>query len=194
MAYLTDDEFGELFTSFEHTAFRLEARESYAGVGYEVEPFTRWLAGEKVKWDTEDRWMSNVRAARLAGKRFARVRVVSEPWSEYTRYALWSCLDNLQAGEEIRYMPRTQASEIGIPAAEPGYDYWLFDSKLLVLLRYDDSNTPLPSEVVDLPAAIVEHNYWRDAAWHHAAPVAEFIQRAGERIEPPKTPESPDPL
>lgn len=185
MPRLTDDEFGELFTSFEHTAFRLETRESYAGVGYEVEPFTRWLAGKKVKWDTEGRWMSNVRAARLAGKRFERVRVVSEPWSEYTRYALWSCLDNLQAGEDIRYMSRTQASEVGLPAEEPGYDYWLFDSKLLVLLHYDASNAPLPAEVVDSPEVIVEHNYWRDTAWHYALRRDEYVHQVGERVQPP---------
>lgn len=41
MVYLTAEEFGKLVTTFEHTAFRLETRDSYAGVSYEVEPFER---------------------------------------------------------------------------------------------------------------------------------------------------------
>jgi hypothetical protein len=113
--------------------------------------------------------------------------VISEPWTAYSRYALWECLDNLSAGEDIRYMSRGRALGIGLPVALPGYGYWLFDSRLLVLLHYDESNAPVPAEILDDPAAVVTHNYWRDAAWHHALPRDEYVRMVGDTVAPPRT-------
>jgi Family of unknown function (DUF6879) len=111
--------------------------------------------------------------------------VVSEPWSDYSRYALWECLENIEAGEDIRYLSRQRAEVIGLPAKLPGYDYWLFDSRLLIRMHFDDAtNDTLRDEIVDDPATIVQHNYWRDAAWHHALPRDEYVREAGEPVEP----------
>ncbi len=110
---------------------------------------------------------------------------LSEPWSDYSRYALWECLDNLAAGEDIRYVSRERAMAVGLPVALPGYDYWLFDSRRLVRLHYDEADDLLHSEVMDDPAAIVQHNYWRNAAWHYALPRDEYVQQVGEPVEPP---------
>jgi hypothetical protein len=185
MTFLTNEEFDKLFTTFEHTAFRLETRDSYVGVSYEVEPFERWLVGERVEWGPDDPWTRLVQAAKAAGKRFERVRAISEPWSDYSRYALWECLDNLAAGEDIRYMSRERTMAIGLPVTLPGYDYWLFDSRLLVRLHYNEANDHVHSEVVDDSAAIVQHNYWRDAAWHYALQRDEYVRQVGEPVEPP---------
>src|SRR5216684_2663013 len=123
---LTWEEFDQFFMTFEHTAFRLEPRESYAGVVYGVPAFERWMACELVPPDTRRPWYQNVQRQTESGKRFTRVRVVSEPWSDYTRYALWSGLANIEVGEDIRYLPRSQAEGLELPVALPGYDYWLF--------------------------------------------------------------------
>ncbi|MGB8963180.1 MAG: DUF6879 family protein [Pseudonocardiaceae bacterium] len=32
----------------------------------------------------------------------------------------------------------------------------------------------LGGEVITDPATIVQHNYWRDVAWHHAVPRNKF--------------------
>jgi hypothetical protein len=186
MASLSDEEFDELFTTFEHTAFRLESRDSYAGVVYGVPAFERWMAGELVPPDTRRPWYRNVHKQTASGKRFTRVRVVSEPWSDYTQYALWSVPANIEAGEDIRYLPRSQAQDLGLPIALPGYDYWLFDSRLVVVLRFDDNtNDILSHEVIDDPAAVIQHNYWRDAAWHYAIQCDEYVRQVGEPVEPP---------
>ena len=46
------------------------------------------------------------------------------------------------------------------------------------------AHPPLPGEVVDDPAAIIQHNYWRDAA-HYALARDEYVRQFGEPVEPP---------
>ena len=35
-------------------------------------------------------------------------------------------------------------------------------------MHFDDEDRFLGGELIEDPAVIVEHNYWRDAAWHRA--------------------------
>jgi hypothetical protein len=35
-------------------------------------------------------------------------------------------------------------------------------------MHFDDDENFRGGEVIEDPAVIVEHNYWRDAAWHRA--------------------------
>jgi hypothetical protein len=75
------------------------------------------------------------------------------------------------AGDDIRYLARHQAEEAGLPK----HDFWLFDSRKLVTMNFTDDDRFLSAEVIEEPEAIVWHNYWRDAAQHHAVPGDEFI-------------------
>ena len=182
---LTARELEGAFTRFEYTAFRLEGRESYAGTGYDSSRFARWLTGQLPDLDPDVPWKRRVRAATAEGRQFARVRIVSEPWSDYTRYALWQSLQNIAAGEDIRYLSRQRADAVGLPAGLWEHDYWLFDSSLLVVMHYDDATDDLRQcEILEDPAVIVRHNYWRDAAWHHALPRDEYVRQVGEPVKP----------
>ncbi|SFR29659.1 hypothetical protein SAMN04488564_120132 [Lentzea waywayandensis] len=107
-----------------------------------------------------------IRATTAEGKRFERVRVVNVPPSDYTRFGLWSSRWTVGAGEDIRYLARNRAVEQGLPS----HDYWLFDSRKLVLMHFDDADDRLVEiEVIENdPEQIILHNYWRDAARHHA--------------------------
>ena len=109
-------------------------------------------------------WLGMLHEAGAEGKRFARVRVVTLPLTDYSRFGVWCAQFTNGAGEDIRYLARDQAQQAGIPA----HDYWLFDSRLLVLMHFDGQGVFLGGEVVDDAAEIVRHNYLRDAAWHHA--------------------------
>lgn len=115
--------------------------------------------------------------AQSAGRRFARVRVVTMPLSDYSRFGVWCAQFTNAAGEDIRYLARDQAD--GLPA----HDYWLFDSRTLVKMLYADDDSFIGGELIDDPAAIVQHNYWRDAAWHRAVGRDDFAAEHLERVE-----------
>jgi hypothetical protein len=118
-----------------------------------------------------------VREATQAGRLFARVRVVSTPLSDYSRFGLWLARHTREAGDDIRYLARDQADAGGLPQ----HDYWLFDSRLLVMMHFGEDDRFTYAEVVDDPAAIVQHNYWRDAARHLATRQNEFVTQHEQR-------------
>lgn len=112
-----------------------------------------------------------LRGVTAAGKLFRRVRVVSLPLSDYSRYGLWGSQVNNGAGEDIRYLARDAAQAAGLP----NEDYWLFDSHRSARLHFDESDDRLLEvELVDDPAELVTHNHWRDIAWHHAVRREDF--------------------
>jgi hypothetical protein len=121
------------------------------------------LAGEPDDLPWMQDWLAMVRDATAAGRRFARVRVVDRPMSDYNRFSHAVAARNNAAGEDIRYLDRCDAAGL------PDHDYWLFDSRTLLVMRFDDADHFVGGELVDDPATVVEHNYWRDAAWHWAA-------------------------
>lgn len=123
-----------------------------------------------------------LREATTAGRRFARVRVVSLPLTHYSRFGVWCAQFTGAAGEDIRYLVRDQAQAAGLPDR----DYWLFDSRKLVCMHFDDGDRFLGGELVEEPGEIVQANYWRDAAWYKAARRDDFAdQQAVGRVPRP---------
>lgn len=116
-----------------------------------------------------------VRQATAEGRQFSRVRVVSFPLTDYTRFAMWVAGYTREAGDDIRYITREQAAGL------PNYDFWLFDSRKLLKMRFTDDDQFLGAEVIEDPAEIVRHNYWRDAAQHHAIERDEFVAKYEQR-------------
>jgi hypothetical protein len=173
---LDSAEFAELFTSFEHTAYRLEKLQWY-GVGYEDESFDAFVNGRPLENDqARNEWTGMVRHAVTAGKTFQRVHVVTEPLTDYMRYELeWWYGPNVEAGEDIRILP---APPSGRGPLLPSHDYWLFDSRHLWVMAYDAEGQFLYAEHVDDPAQVVSHAYWRDAALHYAIPYARYMHHA----------------
>src|SRR5439155_7214217 len=73
-------------------------------------------------------WSELVQGLTRTGKRVCRVRIISEPVSDYIRFE-WVGTDVLvEAGEEVRWLPRRLVS----PIALPGNDFWLFDTNTVV--------------------------------------------------------------
>jgi hypothetical protein len=133
---------------------------------YEAESLQKFLAGEpEYIGDSFRNWLDMVKAATAEGRRFSRVRVVSLPLTDYSRYGIACARFTNAAGDDIRYLTRDRARAIGLP----GHDYWLFDSRTLVWMHFDDTDDRfLGAEIIEDPAAVVQHNYWRDAARHWA--------------------------
>lgn len=161
-----------MFRSFEHTAFRLEVRESY-NAPREVESFRRFKAGEPVDLSWAETWFGMIREATAEGRRFARVRIVTVPLSEYSRFGLWGARRTNEAGEDIRYVSRDVAERLDLP----NHDYWLFDSRKLVRMHFGEEDKFLGGEIITDAAEVVQHNYWRDVAQHHAIRRDDFEQQ-----------------
>ena len=124
-------------------------------------------------------WLDLLREAAAQGRRTARVRVVSLPLTDYRRFGVWCAQFTGGAEEDIRYLERGAAAALNLP----GHDYWLFDSRLLLRMHFDDGDAFLGGEIIEDPAEIVQHNYWRDAAWHYAVRRDDFAtQQHLERL------------
>jgi len=162
----------ELLNSFEHTAFRMEVRDRYDEPD-ETEPLRKYLAGEPDDFVWMQEWFDLIRQASTEGRRFARVRVVTVPLTDYSRFGLNCAKFATDAGEDIRYLPRDQADALDLPQR----DYWLFDSRTLVRMDFDDDDLFTGTELIRDPRQVVQHNYWRDAAMHHAVRRDEFASQ-----------------
>ncbi len=138
----------------------------------ETESFRKFMASEPDDLAWHQNWLAMIREASEQGRRFRRVRVVNLPLSDYSRFGLWISQFANEAGDDIRYLIRDQAG-----TNLPEHDYWLFDSRKLVKMHFGGDDRFLGGEVITDPSVIVQHNYWRDAAWHHAVPRREFCRR-----------------
>ena len=166
---LAGAEFRRMCRTFEHTAFRLETRERYVDEK-EQEPLRRFLAGEPPDdaWFMD--WSEAVEQRVARGRRTERVRVVSEPHSGYTRFGMDLARRlNVPSGEDIRYLARDQARELGLPDE----DFWLFDSARVLIIHFD-GDTLLGAELVTDAAEVIKHCRWRDVAWHYAIPLDNY--------------------
>jgi hypothetical protein len=142
---------------------------------YENESVQKFLAGEPDDLSWSESWLSMVRDALAEGRTYSRARVVSMPFTDYSRFGVWASQFTVAAGEDIRYLTRDQAQDVGLP----NHDYWLFDSRKLVRMHFDDADRFLGGEIIEDPAVIVQHNYWRDAAWHRAVRRDDFATEQG---------------
>jgi hypothetical protein len=143
----------------------------------EVEHFRRFLAGELDDFSWSEGWLNMIREATAEGRLFSRVRVVSVPLTDYSRFGLRGALFTGEAGEDIRYVARDAAQRDGLP----DHDYWLFDSRKLVTMHFGEDDRFVSAEIVEDPATIVQHNYWRDVARHRAISRDEFSSKYEQR-------------
>ena len=142
---MTAPDLGSLFRSFRSSAFRLECLSAYAVTeDDEAQAFDQWLRGEQPP-ETEREWPKLVASAVAAGKSMQRVRLVSEPPSQYLRFQMaWGYPANVAAGEDIRMLDHEQPGLLKV-------DFWLFDDEVAVVLEYDDQGRflrPLVAETV----------------------------------------------
>jgi hypothetical protein len=174
--------FSQLFTGFERSARRLEARDRY-DIGREQEEFRRFLAGEPDDPDEPLKrasWLGNVRAAVAAGKHLQRVRVVPERLTNYLRFELRGTRYNAEVGEDIRYLGRDQANALDLPA----HDFWVFDRSRLVLMYFTADDRHLGSELITDPEMAARHERWLDLALDHATPYEQYLAEDPSRRDP----------
>ncbi|WP_040778684.1 DUF6879 family protein [Nocardia pneumoniae] len=119
--------FEPLFRAARYRAFHLEVRDCYV-LEDEQEALRRFDAG--VAYEREEQpeswkaWDALMVESAGRGVTLERLRVVTVPHSDYTRWLLSATDDNIATGETVRWLPRHLAD----PADVPHDDYWLFDA------------------------------------------------------------------
>jgi hypothetical protein len=176
---LTGADFRQWLTGFKHTAQRLETRDRYSSPA-EDEAVRRFLAGEQLGREIIRAWLDQVRTATAAGKHFERVRVVSEPLSDYKRAEMVVCRYNIEAGEDIRYLNRASARALDLP----DYDYWVFDSVRLALMHFTEEGRFVGAEVVTHPDVVSRHERWFTEAQRAAVPYQQYLDQDSSRATP----------
>jgi len=111
-----------------------------------------------------------MRAVTAAGRRVERVRVVSDPPSDYARWLLAGTALNVAAGEDIRYLPRREAIRLQLP----DHDFWIFDDDRLAVMHFDDDDRFHGAEIVTDPTVVARHRRWQDVAMRAATPYSDY--------------------
>ncbi len=132
MLLVPDEGFPELLRACTREAFHLEVLDSYAEPG-ESEPFRRFLAAEPDDHGWFTPWTDLIQETVARGVSVSRVRIVSEPHTDYTRFSLRIAELNTDAGEDIRYLPRHDAGDV------PPDDFWLFDDETVIYTAFRES-------------------------------------------------------
>lgn len=124
----------DLLLAAQRRALHMELRDNYARSAR----FLAWQSGEPHgRNDADDEWMDLLAPLVAQGGDVRRLRIVSEPLSEYVRYEhAVTPVANLAAGEVVRWLARAGASDLRFP----GNDFWLIDDYLLFNLQSGDGD------------------------------------------------------
>ncbi len=169
MTPVTDDDFETLLTGFEHDSIHLETRDAY-GTAVELPHMAKWAAGEPDDLGWLQGWCETLRKAVKAGKSVRRARIVSEPLSDYQCWSYSIAQPMVDAGEDIRWVPRRLLSSTALP----GNDFYLFDARALVFLTYTGNGLDAGKFLSDERADIQLCQASFEAVWKLAIPHREY--------------------
>lgn len=169
MTPVTDEELEELLTSFRRAAIHLETRDAY-GTAVELPHMAQWTAGDPDDLAWLHAWCATVREHVRAGRSVRRARIVSEPLSDYQRWSYSIAHPMVDAGEDIRWVPRRLVSSVALP----GNDFYLFDDRLAVFLLYTGNGLSAGKLSSADPADIRLCRSAFEAAWELSIPHREY--------------------
>ncbi|MFQ6147659.1 DUF6879 family protein [Streptomyces seoulensis] len=163
----------EALAKARHSAMHLEMRDSYMRDDPE---FVRWQEGHR--HDPADRdswwrsWLDVVEETTGRGVSMRRLRVVSEPLSDYVRYEYDGTFTNIAAGEDVRWLPRARSHGLVLPVLEG----WVIDAETLIFHHFsgDGQWTGERMEVRHDPALAEQYATAYEAAWERAVPHTEY--------------------
>lgn len=162
----------EQFTTFQREALHLEMRDAY-GTEVELPHLRKWLNGEPDPADWLEPWFHTVRTATGAGKAFRRARIVSEPVAEYQRWVLKDSHLFVDAGEDIRWIPRRLVSTLALP----GNDFWLFDDDRVIFLIFAGNGLVVDRLETTEPSVIQFCRAAFEAVWQLSVPDRDYRSR-----------------
>jgi hypothetical protein len=161
-----------LIETIAREALHLEMRDVYAAADHSR--FRRWLAAEEFdpaeEADWWRPWREMMRRHQQAGKVLRRLRVVSEPVTEYIRFEWLDAAELVRAGEDVRWLPRQQASALLLP----GNDLWCFDAATVVFTHFSGDGEVQGYELTTDPGLVATCVSAFEEAWSVAVPHGEY--------------------
>ena len=161
-----------LIAGFGREALHLEMRDLYAAADHGR--FQKWLAGEPLDPAAEEEWWRPWREMMLghrkAGRTLRRLRVVSEPVTDYIGFE-WRDADELvKAGEDVRWLPCQRASGLLLP----GNDLWSFDAETVVFTHLSGDGAIQGYELTRDTELVARCVTAFEAAWRAAIPHSQY--------------------
>lgn len=163
------DEFRRLLNSFKRSAIHLETRDAY-GTETEIPHMAKWAAGEPDDLEWLQGWCNNIRSHVGAGATIRRAKIVSEPLSDYQRWAYTVLTPIAEAGEDIRWTPRRLVSSIAIP----GNDYYVLDDELVIFMHFSGNGLATAHTTSTDPSDIENCRTAFEEVWALATPHSEY--------------------
>ncbi|MFF1907377.1 DUF6879 family protein [Kitasatospora sp. NPDC058218] len=167
--------FAGLLESAEHSAVHLEMRDAY-GVADEADDFSNWRATGRRDSDPDSDywkpWVDSISRKVRQGVDFRRARIVSVPVSDYIRYEHAATSVNVVAGEQVRWLPRAEASGLALP----GNDFWVFDGRAALFNIFDGhGDWAVPKQQFSTDREVVELcTRAFESVWERATPHEKF--------------------
>ncbi|MFC0438739.1 DUF6879 family protein [Kutzneria buriramensis] len=163
--------FQALVTGFERSAWRLEIQGWYDEPD-EGELVAQWLAdgdpAPTLTWFAD--WPAWIAEQGRAGKRFERVRVLTDPLTDYLRWQLDVITEPaIAAGEDIRVLPAAAAADLELG----GQDFYILDDRQVAVLDFDGGQV-IGARLLDSAADMATFRAIRATAWDHAERFREY--------------------
>lgn len=179
---LGSDEFLALVSTFERSALRLESR-SHTDIADERAEFTAFLRDDLPyrRVSLPPAWTEIATRQAAAGRPIRRVRVMDHPLTDYNRYMIYTGRLNVRFGEDIRYLSRERANSLDLP----DHDFWVFDSRCVVDLRFTADGRVVGRDLITHPAIVAEHESWIRCGLAAATPSVDYVSEDPTRAWPP---------
>ncbi|WP_329105466.1 hypothetical protein OG792_32705 [Micromonospora sp. NBC_01699] len=161
---MTTSETARLLASATRSACHLELRDVYTP---DDPDWLAWQAGDRFnpaeRWHE---WHGLIKETTARGVLIRRARIVSEPVTDYVvfEYDVTEA-HNIAAGESVRWLSRSQASDLLVPPA----DFWVIDDTV-VFNHFDGFGNWGGEEVRDDPDLARRLVEAFNAVWERAMP------------------------
>jgi hypothetical protein len=161
--------FSDLLKDAQKSALKLELRDSYLP---NDPAYLAWLAGDREEtYRRYAPWPVEVSGAVARGVEMRRVRVVSDPVSDYIRFE-HAVTDrvNIAGGEQVRWLPRSRAWDLLLPTC----DLWIVDERVALFYLFSAEGESAGSQVSADPAVVERCVSAFAGAWDRGVDHAEY--------------------
>jgi hypothetical protein len=155
-------------TSACRNTLKLELRDNYA---VDDEDLKAWRSGQyETLTASYQVWADEVASRMELGKTVRRVRIVSEPLSEYQQMSVRFSGFAVDAGEDLRWLPRRLTSTLLLP----GNDFFVLDGEKVIFNVLDGADDRAEQQLYVDAETVKACRDAFEAAWSLAIPHHDF--------------------